>query len=284
MTPRARGIALSIVSSFVMVLHDAISKLLILTLGSGQILALRCAIALPLVALIAHGLGQLRQMMPRTPRLFMARGMISLAASLMIIWSLTVVPFAEAVVLISSAPIFTCFLSPLLLGERASAREWLAVAIGFLGAVLIVKPLGASFTWASLLPLAAATVLACQDLLTRYAVRTESGLSLLTATLLMTSLGGAAFGLVEGFTAPSAIGWLLLIGAGGLAAIGFLTQILAFKVLTATELAPLRYTALVWAVLLGWILWSEFPDLLSLIGGVLVVIAGLMVIKAPAQR
>ncbi len=283
MTPRARGITLSIVSSFVMVLHDATSKLLLPMLGSGQILALRCAVALPLVALIAHGLGEARQMAPRTPRLFFARGMVSLAASLLIIWSLTVVPFAEAVVLISSAPIFTCFLSPLLLGERATAREWTAVAIGFLGAVLIVKPLGASFSLSSLLPLAAAMVLALQDLLTRYAVRTETGLSLLTATLLMTSLGGAAFGAVEGFAWPSASGWFLLIVAGACAACGFLTQILAFKVLTATELAPLRYTALIWALLLGWLLWSEFPDLMSLIGGVLVVIAGLMVMRAPAR-
>ena len=92
------------------------------------------------------------------------------------------------------------------------------------------------------------------------------------------------FGAVEGFAWPSASGWLLLIAAGACAACGFLTQILAFKVLTATELAPLRYTALIWALLLGWVLWSEFPDLLSLIGGVLVVVAGLMVMRAPARR
>ncbi len=267
-----------------MVVHDAIAKLLLPTLGSGQILALRCAVALPLVAIIAHGLGRARQMKPRTPRLFLARGTISLIASLLIVWSLAVVPFAEAVVLISAAPIFTCFLSPLLLGERARGLEWLAVAIGFLGAVLIVKPLGTGFSWASLLPLAAAITLAFQDLLTRHAVRTESGLSLLIATLLITALGGGALGIVEGFSWPSVSGWLLLIAAGAMAAIGFLTQILAFQVLTATELAPLRYTALVWAVLLGWMLWSEFPDLLSLIGAVLVVIAGLMVIRAPAGR
>jgi drug/metabolite transporter (DMT)-like permease len=191
--------------------------------------------------------------------------------------ALTRLPLATAVALIFSAPLMTTLLSVPILGERVGGHRLAAVLVGFLGVLIMVRPGGEVFGWPALLCLAASLCYSLSMVLTRHLAGTESIGTLVFYPNLIFLLGSAA--LLPANWTPVTLehgGLILSFGLCTLLAHFSITQ--AYRIAPPPVVAPFDYTTLVWALLWGWLLWDELPDMSTLAGALVVVLAGLYVI------
>jgi drug/metabolite transporter (DMT)-like permease len=209
------------------------------------------------------------------PGLQVVRGMTLVAASLVFVTGVSMMPLAEASSIAFMAPLFLAVLAGPFLGEKVRRSTWVALGVGFLGTVLIVRPGGALFTVIALLPLANAVINACYAILTRKLAGRDSSLT--------TNFYPAFVGtLVIPFIMPGAIApaanmtdGALMFALGVLAAGGHLMFIRALHHAPATTVAPFSYTQLIGTTLLGFLLFGQFPDGLALVGMGLIAASGL---------
>ncbi|KEO52518.1 membrane protein [Thalassospira permensis NBRC 106175] len=241
-----------------------------------QIIFLRNSIALPFAALLAIkmvGLGGLRS--NRIGVHFM-RTVIWIAATIMFFTSIHLMGLAEATALAFVAPLFITAISSVLIA-RVGWRRWVAVMVGFLGVLVIVRPGAATFEPVSLLPVATAFTYALLMLSARLLDPRESMWTLLFYLSFTSTLLSACA--VWYFWTPiraEDIGLFIAIAFVGTSGMTLITQ--AFRVADAPTVAPFDYTALVWATGLGWFFWGETPDLLTFVGAAIITGSGIFII------
>jgi S-adenosylmethionine uptake transporter len=192
--------------------------------------------------------------------------------------ALTRLPLAEAVVITFVSPFLMVLVSRVLLGEPVTARATAAIAVGFGGVVLMMAgnvsagvggdPLGYAAALAACLTYAVAIVLTRRD------SGSEPVVSLVLTQNIVVTLAALPFGLSV-WVPPDRSGALLFLLAGVLGTIGHIVLAWAYARAPATRLAPLEYTAFLWAAALGWMLWGEVPTLATMIGGALIIAAAL---------
>jgi len=207
------------------------------------------------------------------------RGMLFIIGSMLIVWSLAVLPLATAITMLYLSPIFMVILSVPLLGERISRHRWIAVIGGFAGVLIIMRPGAATFQWVLLLPLLAAMVNALRDVITRRLARTETSISILFWSNIILMAGGFAT-LPLGWAPVSTHDAFWFVAAGIFNGTAHFCIIEALRTGEASAMAPIRYTALLWAALLGFLLWGEVPELWLLAGAVVIVGSSLYMIRA----
>jgi drug/metabolite transporter (DMT)-like permease len=191
---------------------------------------------------------------------------------------IAVLPLATATTIMFLTPIITTLLSVVLLNEQVGVRRWLGIALGFAGAVVVVQPwkgMAESFQPAILFLLAAALTNASYQIATRGVRSDDSRTSLLFT---------AAFGAVVTscmlpwyWSTPDATGWLLLAGSGLAGMIGHLCIIKAFRNAPASVVAPFSYSSLIWATLIGYAVWGDFPAPNVWQGAALIIASGLYI-------
>ena len=216
----------------------------------------------------------MRLALVRTTRLRVQafRGVLLLASSLFFTNALRSLPLAEATALNYSTPIIVVLLGRLVLGERLTPARIAFVVIGVLGMLMIVQPGTDVFHGAALFGLGAAAFYACYQITTRMLAGEDPRVSLFYPALMGTLIMSA---LAPGFTWPATMPWthVLLIVCGGLfGTVGHLLFILAFRLAPASALTPFTYTQLVWAMLVGWLFYGNFPNGVRVAG--MAVIAG----------
>ena len=226
------------------------------------------AIALWLVR--GHGLKTSR------PGAHLLRGILMCLALLQFFWGLKFIPLAEAIAVAFTAPLFITALSVPVLKETVGPHRWGAVAIGFLGMLVILRPGSAAFQVEAFLIVGSALTFSFAVLYTRLLTATESNAAMFTYTTLVSLFAMAPFALTT-WQPPGEfdIGLFALIGLLGGAA-HFLV-IVAYRHAPASVNAPFEYTALIWGCLLGWVIWQEAPDAPVWIGATVIVIAGLYI-------
>jgi drug/metabolite transporter (DMT)-like permease len=207
------------------------------------------------------------------------RGMLFIIGSMLIVWSLAVLPLATAITMLYLSPIFMVILSVPLLGERISRHRWIAVIGGFAGVLIIMRPGAEAFQWVLLLPLLAAMVNALRDVITRRLARTETSISILFWSNIILMAGGFAT-LPLGWAPVSTHDAFWFVAAGIFNGTAHFCIIEALRTGEASAMAPIRYTALLWAALLGFLLWGEVPELWLLAGAVVIVGSSLYMIRA----
>jgi len=211
-----------------------------------------------------------------SPGLQLVRSGLLFTATLFFFSALSLMELAEAVALLQTAPLIITALAPFILGETVGIRRWAGVAVGLIGALIIIRPGLGVFQVAALLPLAAATCLASYQIATRMLAGADS----IWTTVLYTAGVGAligSFAVPFYWTAPGAVDafWMLMLGV--LAGVGHLARVSGMSQASASILAPFNYTALVWAIVLGFIFFGELPDGMTVTGAVIIVGAGLSV-------
>lgn len=187
------------------------------------------------------------------------------AATFTFFLSLTYLPIASALAIFFVQPLIVTVLSAVLLKEQVGPRRWAAVAVGFVGTLIIIRPGMVEVSPGSLLALAAGTLLACYFVLTR----AISGRAPAVVTTFQTSLiGGALLSLVVPFVwhPPTSTQWALLVALAFIATFGHLMIVKAYDHAEASLLAPLAYIEMVTSVLLGWLFFGDFPDLWTFVG------------------
>ncbi|MEK6245150.1 MAG: DMT family transporter [Pseudomonadota bacterium] len=200
------------------------------------------------------------------------------AANLLYFTSLTVLPLADAAAIGFVMPLFLALLAVPMLGERMDGARLAAVLVGLAGALVIVRPGGAVFTPYALLPIGMALCNALYQILTRKVAGIEHPLT----SLVWGAIVGAvlfSFALPFAWVTPTdPWHWGLLGVIGLLASVGHFILIKAYDYASATGLAPFFYTQLVWVMLLGWLVFGDFPDGWSLLGMGIIVASGIYLV------
>jgi drug/metabolite transporter (DMT)-like permease len=238
---------------------------------SEEVVVIRHAFALAALSPFISRAGILRTLRARRPRLIVTRGLIGGCNALAWYKSLTLLPFVVATSLNFLAALFVTIGAVLFLGEKAGPRRWAAVAIGFSGAVIILRPGVEVITPGALLVLLSAVLSGTSLLFLKLLTRTESPLTIVTYMYLF-RIGIALIPAAFHWVWPSLNDLLWFVAIGVVSSATNMAQAQAFKEADATLLAPVRFTRLVWAALIGVIAFGEIPDLWTWIGAA--VIAG----------
>ncbi|MGH6718929.1 MAG: DMT family transporter [Alphaproteobacteria bacterium] len=215
------------------------------------------------------------------PALQAARSLCMLGATVTFFGALAYIPLADAIAISFVAPFLITLLAVPVLGERVGPRRIAACGLGFLGALLIIRPGFEARHWAYLLPLGTAVAYAFYGILTRRLGAAERPTTSLFYTASIGALVSCAF-VPFHWVAPDATGWFLLAAVGVIAAVGHLLLIQAYRLAPASLVAPFGYLDMVWATLYGLILFDEFPDRLTWIGIAVIVGSGLYVFRRAA--
>ncbi|WP_212631493.1 DMT family transporter [Pseudomonas sp. KB-10] len=269
-----KGIGLMLVATFMFASHDAMSKYLSGFYPIILIVWARYLVHTLLMAGIFLPQSGLRVLRTRRPLLQVLRALCLLGVSLLFTTGLMFMPLAEATSVIFLAPLLVTALSGPLLGERVSIGQWVAVSVGFMGVLIIVHPGGDLFTPAVLLPLSAALCFSLYQLLTRRlstvdSATTSNFLAGLVNTLVMSAL-------VPFFWyVPSFQHGLMMLALGGLGMAAHLLLTHAFRHAAPALLAPFGYVQIVFAGLLGLLIFGHTPDLTTLAGILVICLSGL---------
>lgn len=220
--------------------------------------------ALPLLRL--HGIGLLRT--GQFPR-YLIRCVLGTAAMFCGFWAIANLPLAHAVSLSYASPIFVTIAAALWLGEQVRARRWTAVAAGFIGVLVIVRPGTEGFSWGSLVAVAAAVISAVVAIQIKQLTRTEpADRVVLWTTILWVPLSlPAALAVWEW---PTGMTWLWVVAAGILGTGGHMLWTRALKLGDVSALSPISFLQLPIVALLGWLLFSEALDAWTIVGAAII--------------
>lgn len=280
-----RGIAAMLLACAFFACMDALLK----TLGGHfpplQVMALRGLTALPLVCLYIVWRREVPIVFHRRLRwrLHLLRALLNMVMLVLFVRGLQTLGLAEAYTLTFIAPLLMTLLSVPLLGETVRARHWIAIALGFAGVVVALRPeQGAFLSVGALVILAAAACYALSNVLGRLVSRSESSASLVFWTTAAMAVGGSLLAAPGWVPVEPRHGWAL----AGLAVTGFLGQLAiaeAFRHGQAASIAPFEYSALGWALLLDWMVWRAVPDAWTLGGGALIIASGIYLVRGESS-
>ena len=270
-----------VAASAVVTLNDATVKWLAAELPVGEIVCLRAAVAFVLgLFLVRREQGRLTFRVS-SPRLQVLRGLLASAGMFLFVLGLRYLPLADAVAILFAAPLFSFVLAVLLLGERVNVRRAVAALTGFAG-ILVMSRTGTShFTWLLLLPLGTALCIGVREILTRHLSHHDPSSSTYlvgAAVVALASLSSIAFG----WDLPSARQFLLLALAGVLVGFAEYFVIEAYRHAEVTLVAPFIYTSLVWASLVGFLVFGTVPAPAVVAGAALIIASGLYLFRAEA--
>ena len=197
-------------------------------------------------------------------------------------YALKLLPLADTVTIAFVGPLFMCALSVPVLGEKVGPRRWIAIFVGLVGVIVILQPSGAGFGLGPILALTAAFTYAVSVTLSRRISNTETSHSMLFWFSVFLILGSGAI-VPQQWVTPqgSDIVVFIILACAGTVERYLLTQ--AFRYGEISFLAPLEYTALIWAALFGWLLWQQFPTLTVLAGGAVIVACNLYIVHREAR-
>lgn len=271
MPQNLRGLSLMTVSVGLATATHAVIRHLGTDLPSEEVVVIRHAFALMALSPFIFRTGVFRTFRTRRPGVITLRGVIAGLNGLAWYKGLTLVPFVVATSLNLCAALFVTIGAVLFLGEKAGIRRWSAVGMGFIGALIILRPGIEAITPGALLVLLSAVLSGASLLLMKLLTRTEAPITIVTYMYLF-RIGIAMVPAAMTWVWPSMenLAWFALIGV--VSSITNIAQAHAFKEADATLLAPVRFTRLVWATLIGLLAFGEVPDFWTSVGAL--VIAG----------
>jgi len=291
----ARGAAILCIGIAAYIIQDLIMKIASGHYPIHQALAFRALTAIPIAVLFIYWAGTLKAIKGST-RPMLPRSLLTVACNLTYYLALAALPMATVGALYLSAPLMITALSVLLLQEKVNPWQWAALAAGFVGVVLIIHPGYGLFEWAMVLPLLSALTYAGAVIYVRkagedgdsgvMALQSQTWLSLTGLVLGLLLGAGELRGdvalhpsmsfLLSGWQWPSLRDFLVLLACGvvGAASTYLLTK--AYTLSDASSLAPFEYTALLWSIALGWLVFGHLPATKDWFGIALLVGAGLV--------
>lgn len=284
MQNKYRGVILLLGATLFFIALDASSKYLIAFFAAPLIVWARFLVHLIfMLVVIAPGMGR-DLVITQRPWLMTFRGLLLVVCSMFVLFAFRTLPLAETVALVFVTPLFVALLAGPLLGEKVQLKSWLAIVAGFCGVLLIVRPGGSMFGIGVLYALAAALCNAFYQVFTRKLAATEPALRQLFYTALVGTVSMSIFlPLFWTGEMPTLNQALIITSLGIYGGIGHFLLILAFREAPASTLSPLFYIQLVWATLLGWMIFDQLPDLPAT-AGMLIIGASSLSIALNQQR
>lgn len=257
-------------------INDAITKTLVETMNQGQVMLVRGLFATVLIGALAWNQGALRMPRQAAHPMVALRVVGEVVATVLFLIALTRMPLANISAVLQALPLAVTMGAALFFGETVGWRRWLAIAAGFTGVMIIVRPGLEGFNAYSLLALVCVLFCAVRDLATKL-IPAE------VPSLLVSTITSAAITIVGALLIPPFGGWSPMTGgevgllavAAVLVLIGYQFIIMAMRLGDISFVAPFRYTALIWAILLGYLIFGDVPDGVMIVGASIVVGSGL---------
>lgn len=280
------GVALMITFALIAPGIDVFAKLATQILPPGEVALARFLVQFLALLPVVIWRGSFLNLTTRTVVLHGLRGLLLGIATVCFITAIREMPIADAISIFFVEPMILTILGGLLLGEKVGWRRYLACLIGFIGAMIVVRPSFQELGWVAILPLGTALTFAFYLLLTRYLAQLEDPLAMQGFAGLFGGLFvGAALWLGYGTGSavfdpiwPDMHGWILMAGVGVMATISHLFLVFAFRNAPASVLAPLQYLEIVSATIFGYLVFGDFPDTLKWLGISIIIGSGLFIL------
>lgn len=256
---------------------DAVTKLLVRDYPVAQIVFIRSTAFLTFATCFAvASVGWRRSVTAHRPLLQVVRGLLLVIDSSIYATSIRFLGLAEVSAIYATAPVIATALAVLLLGERVGWRRWLAVAVGFAGALLIIDPGGGVVSASALIALSGATMWGAYGLATRLAAKTDGFATCLFYIAAVSTIAAAPLGIFY-WRPPDAQGWMLFAIITVLGVSGHMLLIRAYQLVDASVLQPFLYLGLVFTTTIGVVVYGESLALNMIIGVLIVVASGLYI-------
>jgi len=276
MSPNLRGSLLMAAAMAGFTMNDAITKTVTSEMNFGEVILLRGLFAVVLIAALAYhqrAIRPLRTLMMKSVALRVAG---EVGGTLSFLAAIVHLPLANTSAIFQALPLAITLGAALIFGEPVGWRRWLAIVAGFIGVLIIVRPGLDGFNQFSLLALVSVVFCAVRDLATkRIPADIPSLFITLLTTITVTVAGALVLFPLGGWTPPSSRSIGLLALAAVLLLIGYQCVIMALRVGDISAVAPFRYSALLWALLLGYLVFGDVPDALMVTGASIIVLSGL---------
>jgi drug/metabolite transporter (DMT)-like permease len=271
------AIAVMCIGALCLVCNDAVAKWLTAHYAPLQIVFMRNLFAAPMILAVVLTFGGRTALRTRHLWVHALRGLLLVCGAWAFFLSLRTLPLAEATALFFAAPIVITALSVPLLGEHVGWRRWTAVIVGFAGVLIVVRPGAAAFQPASLLVVVTASLYALAMISTRWIDRSESVWTMMFYVVLFPMLfSGVAVSVQWQTPALSHLPITAAQAVFGTLGMTLISQ--SFRLAPAAIVAPFDYTALIWASLLGWLLWGEIPVIWTYAGAAVIVASGIYIV------
>ncbi len=285
MTNATRGILAMSASVVVFIFNDALIKLASQTMPPLQAIGLRGIFATLWCVLALFAAGAHRHVGALALPAVAVRGLLEAIAAISYLVALAYIPFAIATAINLSTPLFLAVLAVFLLKEKVGWRRWTGIAAGFLGVLLVIQPRPGDINAWTWLVVFSSLAGASRDVLSRYVPPTVPSLVASLSSAVTVGVIGCIWATLEGWQPVSARGIAYIVGSSLLLATGY--QLLMLAMRSGAEisvLGSLRYSSVLWALGIGYVLWGDVPNLPAIAGIAVVVGAGLYVLRRQRIR
>jgi drug/metabolite transporter (DMT)-like permease len=272
------GIGMTLLAIVLFTVMDTIGKSLTARYPFQQVVWARYFFQFALMLVMLPQLGIAGLLRTRRHGLQIGRGLLLAVATICMFGAISVVPLADAYTITFTAPLLVTALSVPLLKERVGWRRWSAVLVGFAGVLIVIRPGFGEVPWQLMLPLITAACFALYQILTRL-VSVDPDETPFVMLFYVAWTGAVIMTLMVPFywQPVRLVDWPWLIAIGGLGAIGHLIMIRALVIAPVSLLAPFTYSQIVWALIAGWFVFGDLPDLWMLAGCTVIAASGLYV-------
>lgn len=278
------GAVLMMASMASFTLNDTFMKVLAGQIPLFQLLFLRGLLTTIAVAVIVWRLKALPKSLPRRDgMLILLRTVAETGAAYFFLTALFNMPIANVTAILQALPLTITLAAAVFLGEPVGWRRMAAILIGFVGVMLIVRPGADEFSVYSIYALIAVGFVTLRDLTTRRLSRDTPSMfvTLVTSTAIMAFFGLAGLGSDWAPMSGRELG--LTAGAAMMIIGGYLFSVMVMRVGEISFVSPFRYTGLIWALVLGWLVFGEWPAPVTLLGAAIVVGSGLFMLYREAK-
>ena len=277
------GILFAILAYFSFSLLDATQKTLVIYYSVFQLLLIKYFFVLTLSLIESKRKKNISFYKSKNIKMQIFRSVLSVLESGFFVLSFKYLSLADAHSVGSLAPVIVVALSAIILKEKVSTKTWIAIFIGFIGVLIILRPTSSIFDPKALLPLVAAFVLGLYQIITKKVSEQDPT----EVSLFYTSIIGI---ITMSFLAPSfwkpidSSSYILFLAIGVFFSLGIYLQIIALSKARASIIQPFHYTLIFWAIILGYIFYDDVPDIFTIIGALIITISGIFVIKQTSLR
>ena len=271
------GIIFGILAYFSFSILDATQKTLILYHSVFQLLLVKYFFVLFLSLVESKRKNNIYFYKSKSIKLQIFRSLLSVIESGCFVLSFKYLSLADAHSVGSLAPVIVVALSAIFLKEKVSTKTWIAIFVGFIGVLIILRPTSSIFDPKALLPLLAAFALGLYQVVTKKVSEHDAT----ETSLFYTSIIGIFVMslLASNFWSPiSSSSYILFLIVGIFFSLGIYLQIIALSMASASIIQPFHYTLIFWAIIFGYIFYNDIPDLFTIVGAVIITLSGIFVL------
>lgn len=273
-----RGILCMLGGALSLTINDAMAKYLTQSYPVGQVMALRGLSIIMLLIAFLFFMNNLKALKIFSWKGHLLRAGAMAGSTFLFITGLSLLPITDAIAIAFVAPILTTILGVIILRESVSWKRWVAIFVGFFGVIIILQPTSDAFKIAAIAPMGAAAFGAARDVITRAISGSENSLSILFTSMLMITIAGfLACPLGWSEVKPSHI-WIF-ITSSLLVGLAQYLMIEAFRLGEVALISPFKYSSLLWATLIGLVIWDDLPSKHVVLGAFILILSGIYLLR-----